>query len=93
MFIICSLSACGHLGKQFDGLEAPDKNEALIYYYRPSHFVGGGVYYDIKENGEKITTLYNGGYYPHKTTEGEKLISAETEKKKDFVLRVETGKT
>ena len=76
LFMLYCLSACGHLGKQFDGQEVPDENEALIYYYRPSRFIGSGVYYDIKENGEKITTLYNGGYYLHKTTETLVLGSA-----------------
>lgn len=91
--ILCFLTACGSLGHKFDGVQIPNKDEAIIYYYRPSKFVGSGVYYDIKENGEKVTTLYNGGYYPHKTTAGNKFVSAKTEVAEQISFPVENGET
>ena len=87
------LSGCGSLGHKFENNITPKQDEVLIYYYRPSHFVGGAVYYDVKENGEIITTLYNGGYYPHITTAGEKTVTAETEASESIYFSAEKGKT
>lgn len=93
LFLLCSLTACGSLGHKFDGLQTPNENEAIIYYYRPSRFLGCGVYYDIKENGKKVTTLYDGGYYPYRTTAGNKFVSAKTEAAEQISFLVENGKT
>jgi len=87
------LGACSNLGQQFDGLEKPKEDEALIYYYRPNKFLGGGVYYDIRENNQTVTTLYNGGYYPHFTSAGEKNIEASTESTEELCFTAEKGKT
>lgn len=87
------LSACGNLGHKFDGLQTPGADEALIYYYRPSKFIGGGVYYDVEENHKTVTTLYNGGYYPHLTVPGDKLVEASTEGKTEMFFTAEKGKT
>jgi len=76
LFAIITLSGCAHdLGHRFEPI-APRGDMALIYYYRPSHFLGSGVSFDIKENGQNIVTLYNGGYYPHMTLAGYKTITA-----------------
>lgn len=87
------LSACSNLGHKFDSLQTPGADEVLIYYYRPSKFVGGGVYYDVDENHKTVTTLYNGGYYPHFTSAGDKLIEASTEGKSEVFFTAEKGKT
>ena len=87
------LAACSSLGSKFDKLETPSADEAIIYYYRPSRFVGGGVFYDVNENGEKITTLYNGGYDLHRTAAGKKIVTAKTEKQTQIGFEVENGKT
>lgn len=87
------LSACGSLGNKFDGLQKPAPDEVLIYYYRPSKFIGGGVYYDVEENKNVVTTLYNGGYYSHRTTPGEKHVEASTEGKSELFFTAEKGKT
>ena len=87
------LSACGSLGNKFDGLQKPAPDEVLIYYYRPSKFIGSGVYYDVDENHKTVTTLYNGGYYPHFTTAGDKLVEASTEGTSELFFTAEKGKT
>lgn len=93
LFFIVMLSACSHLGQKFDTVQSPSDEEALIYYYRPNNFFGSGVYYDIRENKDTITTLYNGGYYPHFTTPGEKTIEAQTESTSYVSFNAEKGKT
>jgi len=91
--VLVLLSACGSLGHKFDGLQKPGAEEALIYYYRPGKFWGSGVYYDIEENQKTVTTLYNGGYYPHFTEPGDKRIEASTEAKTELLFTAEKGKT
>ena len=56
--LIGFLSGCGSLGHKFENNITPKQDEVLIYYYRPSHFVGGAVYYDVKENGETFASQY-----------------------------------
>ena len=73
------LGACAPLGPQFEKLAEPEKDSALIYYYRPGRIIGGAVRYDVHENGKRITTLYNGGYTLHKSHAGNKHIDATTE--------------
>lgn len=92
MLFVVSLTACGSLGHKFDGKISPNKDEAVVYFYRPSKFIGGGVYYDVKENNQIITTLYNGGYYPHKTSQGTKYYTAKTEGSDEISFPVEKGK-
>ena len=90
LFILASLSGCAHdLGHRF-APTAPQGNMALIYYYRPSNFFGSGVSYDIKENGQSVVSLYNGGYYPHLTFAGYKTITAWTT---TVSFYAESGKT
>lgn len=94
LFCYCVLlGACGNLGHRFDGLQTPAADETLIYYYRPGKFIGSGVYYNVEENKDVVTTLYNGGYYPHHTTPGEKHIEASTEGKSELFFTAEKGKT
>lgn len=94
LFCYCVLlGACGNLGHKFDGLQTPAADETLIYYYRSGKFIGSGVYYDVEENKDVVTTLYNGGYYPHHTTPGEKHIEASTEGKSELFFTAEKGKT
>ena len=53
-------------------------DEGVVYFYRPSRFVGGGVSFDIKEGDKVITTMYNNGYYTHQATEGEHTYTVES---------------
>ncbi len=63
----------------------------LVYIYRPSSFVGGGVSYDVKVGETVITTLYSGGYYPYFAKPGELELWAKTEAKSAVTLDVKAG--
>jgi hypothetical protein len=74
----------------------PDKvldNVGVVYIYRPSKGIGGGVSYDVKANGKTITTLYNGGYYPYFANPGELEISATTESTSSVTLDVKPAQS
>ncbi len=91
--MILLLQACANLGEQYQPVNPPT-DEAIVYFYRPSRFVGGGASFDIKENGNTIVTMYNNGYYPHQTTIGEHTYSVESLENTDSVtLNVEKGES
>ena len=95
--LIILLSACAG---QFKGMEAPNKDEAVIYYYRPWKYVGAALSIDVKENGKFIADLDVNEYKVHKTNAGLKVISTDTisddvslpftaEKGKSYFIKVE----
>jgi len=87
------VTGCASLGPVYSKVDKIPDNSGLVYFYRPSSFVGGGVSYDIKNGDTVITTLYNGGYYPYYSAPGEKEFWAQTESKSSITLDVKTGQT
>ena len=75
----------------YQRIETIPPNKAIVYIYRPSAFIGGGVYYDVKANSKVVTTLWNGGYYPYIADPGEIEFSAKTESTDSVTLDVKTG--
>lgn len=91
---ICSIAACAPtLGHVYMKIENVPSDKALVYIYRPSSFIGGGVYYDVKANGKVATTLYNGGYYPYVAEPGEIEFSAKTEATASVTIDAKSGQT
>ena len=86
------LAGCSASGPLFTDLETPAEDESIIYYLRAKHYTGSGVFYTIHENGKPVTTLKNGGYYPHHTTPGDKHIEASTESTSELDITAEKGK-
>lgn len=85
-------SGCASLGPVYEEVEVVPPNKGLVYIYRPSSFIGGGVSYDVKVGEDPIATLYNGGYYPYFSEPGEVEFWARTESKSAVTLDVEVGK-
>ncbi len=80
--LVVGFTGCGAKGKQFSGFKTPSEGKGIVYVYRPSSFVGAGVYYDVKNktnNDEVIGTLRNGGFISKEMTPGKKIIWAKTE--------------
>lgn len=93
MILVCFvavliLSSCATLGPQFQKIETLSDDKGLVYIYRPSSFIGGGVSYDIKVGETPITTLHNGGYYPYFSNPGEVEFWAKTESRSSVTLDV-----
>ena len=87
------LSSCASLGPAYQKVEMIPADVGLVYIYRPSSFVGGGVSYDIKIGETPIVTLYNCGYYPYFSKPGEIEFWAQTESKSSVTLDVKAGQT
>ncbi len=80
--LVIGFTGCGAKGKQFSGFKIPEKGKGMVYVYRPSSFVGGAVYYDVKNKNnsdEVIGTLRNGGFISKEMTPGPKTLWAKTE--------------
>jgi len=90
---ILALSSCATLGPAYQKVDRIPDNMGLVYIYRPSHFVGGGVTYDVKVGEDVITSLYNGGYYPYFAKPGATEFWAKTEARSSVSLVVKPGRT
>jgi hypothetical protein len=87
------ITGCATLGPIYSKVDKIPDNSGLVYLYRPSSFIGGGVSYDVKIGETIITTLRNGGYYPYFSALGEKEFWAQTESKSSVTLDVKEGQT
>lgn len=89
--LVVGLTGCGASGKQFSGFKTPEKGKGMVYIYRPSGFVGAGVYYDVKnetDNDHVIGTLRNGGFISQEMTPGKKVLWAKTEARHSIPVNV-----
>jgi hypothetical protein len=93
LLLLLVTTGCASLGPIYSKVDKIPDNAGLVYFYRPSSFIGGGVSYDIKDGDTVVTTLYNGGYYPHFSAPGEKEFWARTESKSSITLDVKSGQT
>ena len=94
LFVALLIPACAPtLGPKYVKPDKVQDNLGVVYIYRPTRFVGGGVSYDVKANGKTITTLYNGGYYPYFANPGELEISASTESTSSVTLDIKLAQS
>lgn len=93
LLVLALVSGCASLGPVYQNVEMVPQDKGLVYIYRPSSFVGGGVSYDVKVGETPVTTLYNGGYYPYFSDPGEIEFWAKTESKSAVTLDVKVGET
>lgn len=92
------LSGCGASGQQFTQFATPKSDKALVYVYRPSSFVGGGVYYDIHVTNTSTSDsiagkLVNGSYLQIDLPAGENELWGKTESKSSVTLDAKKGET
>ena len=85
------LASCATLGPVYQQTDNIPDHVGLVYIYRPSEFVGGGVSYTVKANGADVIKLYNGGYFPYFTKPGEIEFSAKTESTTSVTVDVKAG--
>ena len=85
-------SGCATLGPVYTKVDKVPEDTGLVYIYRPSSFIGGGVAYDVKVGETVVTTLHSGGYYPYFSKPGEVEFWAKTESRSAVTVDVKTGK-
>lgn len=87
------LNGCATLGPIYQKVDTIQEGKALVYIYRPSSFIGGGISYNVKVGETVIATLYSGGYYPYLAKPGETEFWAQTESKSSVTLDIKPGQT
>ena len=73
--------------------DRPERGKGLVVFYRERHFVGGGVGYNVRDNGTKIGGLPNGSYFVYQANPGTHTFSAATEATDEKPVKVEAGRT
>ena len=89
--IALTLTGCGATGPKFTAIEIPQKNQSLVYVYRPSSFMGAAMSYDIhvkdKDDSDKVIgSLSNGGYIKYITKPEKVEFWAKTESTSSVTL-------
>jgi hypothetical protein len=77
-------------------LKKPGNGKGMLYVYRPSSFIGGGVYYDIhdsSQNDKVLGTITSGSVIEAELPPGPRKIWAKTESKPAIPLTIQAGKT
>jgi hypothetical protein len=84
---------CATSGPPFEAVREVPPGKALVYIYRPSGLIGGGVRYHVAARGERIVFLKPGGYFPYIAEPGEIEFWAQTEAKDSITTDLEPGET
>jgi hypothetical protein len=77
-------------------LKKPEAGKGMLYVYRPSSFIGGGVYYDIHDsaqNDKVLGTITSGSVVEAELPPGPREIWAKTEAKTTIPVTIQAGKT
>jgi hypothetical protein len=90
---VVTVTGCASLGPAYTRVDKLPENKGLVYIYRPSSFIGGGLSYIVNAGDIPVTTLYSGGYYPYFSDPGEKEFWARTESKSSVTLDIRAGQT
>ena len=91
LFMLLMRPACAG---QFMGMEEPDKDGAIVYYYRPWKYTGAALSLDIMEDGVPVAELGVNEYKVHRTNAGKKTASTESGGAYDYVpFTAEKGKS
>ena len=74
--MIVTLVVAGCTAPRFSPVATGPPDKALIYIYRKSHLGGIAGNHRIFVNGQAVTSLYNGSYYPYFAVPGTNRFSS-----------------
>ena len=74
-------------------MPTPEPGKGLVYFFRPSSFIGGGVQMKISDADKTIGALQSGTYFFYQTEPGTHQFGASTEAENTITMNVEAGKT
>lgn len=86
------LDGCSASGPIFKPIEPIPAEKGVVYIYRESSFVGGGVFGTVKANSAPVTSIKNGGYFPYIASPGKVHFEVSTEATNEADVTVEAGK-
>lgn len=88
---IMFLASCGSTGGNFQPVKPPP-GKGVVYVYRQPSFAGAPVYGTVKANGNPVTKIKNGGYFPYVGPPGDTVFSVATEAKDEATVTVAENK-
>lgn len=71
----------------------PETGKGLVYFFRPSAFLGGGVQIEVSDGSTTIGALQSGTYFFYQASSGPHQFGASTEATNTITIDVEAGKT
>lgn len=86
-----SIAGCSASGAAFKPVNPIPPGKGVVYIYRESGFVGGGVYGTVTANNTPITKIRNGGYFPYLANPGPVHFEVSTEATNEADVTVEAG--
>ncbi|OHD74123.1 MAG: hypothetical protein A2V99_15225 [Spirochaetes bacterium RBG_16_67_19] len=89
--LLAALAGCASLGPPFQPLASVPSGKAVVYFYRPSSFVGSAVSFTVNAGELPIISLSNGGYFPYIAAPGRISFWAKTEAESFVIIDVEPG--
>lgn len=92
ILILTLLVGCGASGPAFKPVDPLPAGKGVVYIYRESGFVGGGVYGTVTADKKPITKIKNGGYFPYISSPGAVHFEVTTEAANEADVSVEAGK-
>ena len=91
-FISTLIMGCGATGAVFKAVSPLPADKGVVYIYRESSFVGGGVFGTVTADKTPITKIRNGGYFPYISKPGTVHFEVSTEATNEADVLVEAGK-
>ncbi len=74
-------------------MPTPAKGEGLVYFFRPSSFLGGAAQVQITDDGTTVGALQSGTYFYEQVTPGPHRFGASTEATNTIAVNIEAAKT
>lgn len=90
IFTSTLIAGCAASGPAFKPIDPIPTGKGVVYIYRQSGFVGGGVYGTVTANNKPITKITNGGYFPYVSDPGPVHFEVSTEATNEADVTIET---
>lgn len=71
----------------------PEAGKALVVFFRPSAFKGGGINFKVRENDVELGRLRNGNYFTLQVAPGKHEYVVHAENKDVTAIEAEDGET
>ena len=85
------LTGCGASSSAFTPVNPIPAGKGVVYVYRKPSMMGAAVYGTVKANGQPVTKIRNGGYYPYVGPPGKAHFTVKTEATNEADVMVEKG--
>lgn len=75
------------------GNDHPEPSKALVYFYRPAHFIGGSREIQISDRERPLGELGNGTYFVYQASPGDHLFNGNGQPEDSVHVWLVAGRT